>query len=109
MYNLLLNQAAFQIVHIIGTAIEVIELIILAAYRLLSLLLSLAFFCQFFCTFFLFAVVSINRIDIFQLTDVLVLPALQNGIGVIKAWLMNGIHRAVAGFKDDLQSESIFF
>ena len=43
MYNLLLNQAAFQIVHIIGTAIEVIELIILAAYRLLSLLLSLAF------------------------------------------------------------------
>lgn len=86
MYNLLLNQAAFQIVHIIGTAIEVIELIILAAYRLLSLLLSLAFFCQFFCTFFLFAVVSINRIDIFQLTDVLVLPALQNGIGVIKAW-----------------------
>lgn len=73
MYNLLLNQAAFQIVHIIGTTIEVIELIILAAYRLLSLLLSLAFFCQFFCTFFLFAVVSINRIDIFQLTDVLVL------------------------------------
>ncbi len=76
MYNLLLNQAAFQIVHIIGTTIEVIELIILAAYRLLSLLLSLAFFCQFFCTFFLFAVVSINRIDIFQLTDVLVLPTL---------------------------------
>ena len=105
MYNLLLNQAAFQIVHIIGTAIEVIELIILAVYRFLSLLLSFAFFC----TFFLFAVVSINRIDIFQLTDVLVLPTLQNGIGVIKAWLMNGIHRAVAGFKDDLQSESIFF
>ena len=109
MYNLLLNQAAFQIVHIIGTAIEVIELIILAAYRLLSLLLSLAFFCQFFCTFFLFAVGSINRIDILQLTDVLVLPALQNGIGIVKAWLMNGIHRTVTCFKDYFQSKTIFF
>ena len=36
MYTLLLNQAAFQIVHIIGTAVKIIELIVVLSVLLCS-------------------------------------------------------------------------
>ena len=65
MYTLLLNQTTFQIIHVIRTSVEIVELIVLVNCRLLCLLLSFAFLCELFRTFLLFAIISIYRIDIF--------------------------------------------
>lgn len=65
MYTLLLNQTTFQIIHVIRTSVEIVELIVLVNCQASVPVAVFAFLCELFRTFLLFAIISIYRIDIF--------------------------------------------
>ena len=87
---LLLNQLALQVVHIIGAAVKIVEFIILCIDGRLGSLFFLAFlFSQVIC---------IQGFNILQIMDILAKSVFEDGIRILKIWLMDGVHSTVACF-----------